>query len=111
MTQPLGTYQKSFGLILMACALLIIPLSGGLVLLTQLGRQDKQISAAGAVVSKCDLTGDAKVDSQDYDLAILAFGKVSVDSGNSKADIDGDGWVNSRDLDAVSSSDVTLCTK
>lgn len=110
MAEGFNKYQKSMGLVLMLCAFMVVPLSAGLVFLSQYSRADKQISAAPAVVGKCDLTGDSKVDTQDYDLAILAFGRVSPDAGNGKADIDSDGWVNSLDLDAIQNNS-SICSK
>lgn len=108
MAEGLGKYQKSAGLLLMLCALLIIPLTAGFVLLTQVSRQDKQISAA-TPTSRCDLNADGKVDNLDFEIAAGGFGKVTLEAGNSSFDFDSDGWINSGDLDAIEKNS-SLCT-
>lgn len=95
--------------LLIACALLLLPLTAGVVLLTQLNRDDKQISAAPAV-NRCDINNDGVVDEKDLEVATFGFGKVTTETGNSSYDLDGDGWINSADLDAISANSA-ICTK
>lgn len=108
MTQGFGRYQKSMGLLLMICAFMVIPLSAGIVLISQLSRGDKQISAA-MPISRCDLNADGKVDNSDFEIAAVGFGKVTQEAGNSSFDFDSDGWINSGDLEAIEKNS-SLCT-
>ena len=91
---------------------MVIPLSAGVVLLSQAGREGRQVSAqVPVVVNKCDFNVDSRVDSRDLDIAIGGFGKVEGAKNNSKFDLDRDGWINSKDLAAVSSADPVVCNK
>lgn len=90
---------------------MVIPLSAGVVLLTQVGRESKLINAQVPAVNKCDFNADNRVDSRDVDIATDGFGKVEGAKNNARFDLDRDSWVNSKDLDAVSSADSKVCVK
>ena len=90
---------------------MVIPLSAGVVLLTQTGSGGKQVSAQVPIANKCDFNSDNRVDSLDLDMAADAFGKVEGAKNNVKYDVDKDGWINSKDLGAVSSADPIVCNK
>lgn len=112
MEHAFNKYQKGTWLLLTLCAFMVIPLSAGVVLLTQVGRESKQVSAqVPAVINKCDFNADNRVDSRDVDIAIDGFGKVEGAKNNVKYDVDKDGWINSKDLGAVSSADPIVCNK
>ncbi len=111
MAQGFNTLQKTLGLTLMGCALLIIPLSAGIVILTQFNNSGKQISAAplAATSNKCDFNHDGKVDSADVDMAAAGFGKVDPAKNNEQYDVVANGWVNSGDLSAISANSPQYC--
>jgi len=103
-------YQKVLGLVLIFSAFMVIPLSAGVVLLTQFGRPSRQISAQTPVAaSNCDLNSDGIVSSADVAAAADGFGQVNVAKNNRDADVDNNGWVNSADLGAIATNDPSVC--
>lgn len=108
----LTTHQKVLALFLIFAAVMVIPLSAGLVLVTQLNRSGRQVNAqvlATPAANKCDLNRDGIVDSKDVEIAKEGFGKVTAEKNNQRADVIGQGWINSAVLGAISSNDPTYC--
>lgn len=102
MAKNVNKLQAGIGAFLIGCALLILPLTAGVVLLTQVSRDDRQIGAAAPEANRCDLDRNGVVDEEDLNIAAGGFGRVSETSGNAHFDFDSDGWINSADLDAIS---------
>lgn len=110
MDQGFTRTQKTFGLILMGCALMIIPLCAGIVFLTQVNSSGKQIHAQEPkAYNKCDFNLDGRVDQADLSLAREGFGQVGIVTNNAQFDVDNNGWVNSVDLDTISTADPKVC--
>lgn len=92
------------------CAFLVIPLSAGVVLLTQIGRSSKQVTAqTTSAINRCDFNRDGKVDKTDLEIAASGFGRVGTASKNKLYDVNGDNWVNSIDLGIIANNNPKYC--
>ena|SRR3989344_479272 len=109
MNSTFTKYHKALGLFLIFSAILVIPLSAGVVLMTQFSRPTRSINAQTPTVNKCDFAADGVVDQKDIALAAKGFGRVVENAGNSVFDLNNDNWVNSHDIDIITYKNPQFC--